>query len=63
MNDRQKPNPGVSREARISDDGLKRLERQLAVGSKLTDVVLQQWIKRYGKGAEELIEKFTDQDG
>ena len=62
MNNRQKPNPGISREARISDDGLKRLERQLAAGSKLTDAVLQQWVRRYGKDAEELIEKFKGKE-
>ncbi len=28
----KKPDPGVSREQRISDEGLRRLEKQSAVG-------------------------------
>lgn len=47
--------PGVSREARISDEGLQRLEKHLQKGAKINQQVLKQWIKRYGKPAREII--------
>lgn len=47
--------PGVERAERISDEGLKRLERQLASGSQVSDAVLAQWIVRYGDAARELV--------
>jgi len=50
--------PGISRDNRISDEGLQRLEKQLQSGIKVSPAVLEQWVKRYGKQAEELIEKF-----
>ena len=50
--------PGISREKRISDEGLQRLERQLASGSRLNEKILQQWIKRYGDAAEAIINKY-----
>ena len=51
--------PGISRNDRISDAGLQRLERQLASGARITPLVLQQWVKRYGEAAEQLIQKYT----
>lgn len=49
------PSPGVSRQARLSDEGLQRLEKQLAAGVKIGPSVLAQWIKRYGEPAREII--------
>lgn len=49
------PSPGVSRQSRLSDEGLQRLEKQLAAGIKITPPVLSQWIKRYGEPAREII--------
>jgi hypothetical protein len=54
-----KSTPGISRNDRISDAGLQRLERQLASGARMTPLVLQQWVKRYGEAAEQLIQKYT----
>lgn len=51
------PAPGVSREQRISDEGLQRLQKQLQSGVRISDEVLQQWIKRYGDAARDVIEK------
>ena len=50
--------PGVSREKRISDEGLKRLEKQFSSGVKPSSIVLKQWIKRYGNAARDLIKKY-----
>ena len=52
-----KPAPGISREKRLSDEGLRRLERQLLSGAKMSKQVLAQWIKRYGEPAREIIVK------
>lgn len=52
---KKSPAPGVSRDERISDEGLQRLERQLLRGSQLSSPVLAQWIKRYGEPAREII--------
>ena len=55
--------PGVSREQRISEEGLKRLEKQFNAGVKVSSMVLRQWIKRYGESARNLIKKhgqYTD---
>jgi hypothetical protein len=54
MSDRQRT-PGVSRQERISDAGLERLEKQLQSGSQISDPVLAQWIRRYGEAAREII--------
>ena len=57
------PDPGVSREQRISGEGLKRLEKQFNSGVKISSMVLRQWIKRYGEAARDLIKKhgqYTD---
>ncbi len=47
--------PGVSRADRLSDEGLMRLKNQFESGAKMTDMVLAQWIRRYGDVARELI--------
>ena len=52
------PNPGVSREQRISIEGLARLEKHLKSGSKISKQVLQQWVKRYGDSAKNLLKKY-----
>jgi hypothetical protein len=54
----QEPRPGISRDERISTDGLERLERLLASGSKLNEAILDQWIRRYGEAAEALIARY-----
>ncbi len=51
-------NPGVSRDNRISDEGLERLEKHLKGGTKMTQMVLEQWIKRYGEPARLLIKQY-----
>ena len=51
------PIPGVSRQDRLSGDGLARLEKQLEAGLNISSQVLAQWIKRYGNPARELIKK------
>jgi len=51
-------NPGISRDDRISDEGLARLERQLEGRSQISDLVLSQWIKRYGDSAREIIRRY-----
>jgi len=58
-----KPVPGVSREQRISDEGLKRLEKQLQCGVNISEQVLNQWLKRYGAAARNLIAKYRGKDG
>jgi len=50
--------PGVSREQRISEEGLKRLEKHLQSGSNMSSMVLKQWIKRYGEPARRLIHAY-----
>jgi len=53
-----KGKPGVSREQRISDEGLMRLEKQLRSGINISEQVLAQWVKRYGDDARDLILKY-----
>ena len=53
-----KGKPGVSREQRISDEGLMRLEKQLRSGINISEQVLAQWVKRYGDDARDLIIKY-----
>jgi len=53
--------PGVSREQRISDEGLNRLQKQLQSGVRISEPVLQQWIKRYGDAAKNIIQKYRKQ--
>lgn len=50
--------PGVSREKRISDEGLARLEKHLKLGDKINVQVLQQWVRRYGDDARDLLKKY-----
>lgn len=58
----RRPSPGVSRETRISDEGLQRLESQLAAGVNIGDRVLIQWIRRYGEPARLLIRRYGRYD-
>jgi hypothetical protein len=53
-----KPAPGVSRHERLSDEGLTRLEKQLASGVNISSPVLMQWIRRYGDRARLIIRKY-----
>lgn len=50
--------PGVFREQRISDEGLLRLEKQLQSGVNISAQVLEQWVKRYGDAARDVIKKY-----
>ena len=52
------PQPGVSRDERISDEGLQRLENHLKNGSRMNPSILKQWSKRYGESARQLIRKY-----
>ncbi len=54
----KKSTPGVSREDRIADEGLARLEKHLKMGSKISKSVLQQWIRRYGDDARALLQRY-----
>jgi hypothetical protein len=56
MNDKPRT-PGISRDNRLSDEGLRRLDRQLLSGSQISDSVLTQWIRRYGEPAREIIRR------
>jgi hypothetical protein len=49
------PRPGVSREQRISAEGLQRLGRQLQSGAMPSRPVLMQWVRRYGEDALDLL--------
>ncbi len=53
-----RPVPGVSRHDRLSEEGLRRLEMQLETGAKMSNLVLAQWIKRYGEPAREIIRHY-----
>jgi hypothetical protein len=53
--ERKSPKPGVTRDNRIDDEGLQRLERQLKQGARMSDAVLLQWVKRYGEAARSMI--------
>ncbi|MGB5607081.1 MAG: hypothetical protein WBN51_11200 [Gammaproteobacteria bacterium] len=50
--------PGITRENRISNEGLARLEKQLQRGAQISDPVLVQWIRRYGEAARVLISRY-----
>ncbi len=54
----QTRNPGVSRDERISDEGLVRLEKHLKNGTNMSKMVLEQWVKRYGDSARTIIRKY-----
>ncbi len=49
------PTPGVMRQNRLSEEGLARLQRQLESGPVPATAVLEQWVKRYGDEAREII--------
>jgi hypothetical protein len=49
--------PGISRDNRLSDEGLGRLESHLENGSQISDAVLSQWIRRYGDAARDVIRR------
>ena len=53
-----KSTPGISREQRISTEGLERLEKHLQRGMKISLPVLQQWIRRYGEDARVLLKDY-----
>jgi len=46
---------GIERSQRLSDEGLQRLQNHLQRGTRMSDQVLQQWIRRYGEAARVLI--------
>ena len=52
-----KTTPGVSRNSRISDEGLLRLDKQLQAGTRVSTAVLAQWIRRYGDSARNIIKQ------
>lgn len=52
------PTPGVTRQERISAEGLQRLERQLQSGAAISDQVLAQWIRRYGDEVIHLLRRY-----
>ncbi|MGB5261757.1 MAG: hypothetical protein WBO34_14730 [Gammaproteobacteria bacterium] len=54
MSDRS---PGISRDNRISDEGLQRLETLLQRGGQVSDAVLAQWIRRYGDAARKILRR------
>ncbi len=55
MDNPRQPAPGISRTQRLSEEGLRRLARQLESGAGISDQVLRQWIRRYGDKARKLI--------
>jgi hypothetical protein len=52
------PIPGITRDNRISEQGLQRLEQLLARGGQISDAVLAQWIRRYGTAAALIIARY-----
>lgn len=52
--------PGISRDQRLGDEGLERLRRQLANGARPSELVLAQWVRRYGEAAQRLIDAHLD---
>lgn len=52
-----KSTPGVTREQRISNEGLVRLEMHLRAGTKINAQVLPQWVKRHGEDAGVLLKQ------
>jgi len=57
IDDKKSRSPGVSRDVRHTDEGLQRLEKQLASGIRVNTPVLAQWIHRYGEAAREIIQR------
>jgi len=58
MGGTRRPQPGVSRQQRVSREGLQRLEAHLKRGIRIGRPVLAQWIKRYGQPAREMIKEY-----
>jgi len=58
VTENKQPKPGVSRENRVSDEGLERLRKQLSSGPKMSQMVLRQWLKRYGEEARAVMKQF-----
>ncbi len=52
------PKPGISRDKRIPDESLLRLEKQLKAGRKPSQQVLEQWVKKYGEPAQKIINTY-----
>jgi outer membrane scaffolding protein for murein synthesis (MipA/OmpV family) len=53
----KRPAPGVSRADRLSEEGLKRLEKQLETGAGMSDQILLQWVRRYGEPARDILKR------
>jgi len=53
------PTPGINRDNRISDEGLQRLEKQLKTGRRPSQQVLNQWVKRHGEAAQNIIDQYS----
>jgi hypothetical protein len=52
------PKPGISRQQRLSEEGLLRLENHLQLGTAMRDQILAQWIRRYGEPARILLKRY-----
>jgi hypothetical protein len=52
------PTPGISRQQRLSEEGLQRLEHHLQLGTAMSEQILAQWIRRYGEPARNLIKRY-----
>lgn len=50
--------PGISRNNRLSEEGLLRLENHLQAGTGISQPVLAQWIRRYGDPARAIIKRY-----
>jgi hypothetical protein len=59
----QDKRPGITRADRVSEEGLQRLERQLQRGARISEQVKQQWVKRYGQQALDIISRYADTQG
>jgi len=55
--------PGRERSERIAQEGLARLEQQLRAGARMSPQVLEQWVKRYGARAKEIIARYRERSG
>ncbi|MGD8589530.1 MAG: hypothetical protein PVG22_11950 [Chromatiales bacterium] len=52
------PRPGISRQQRLSEEGLLRLEHHLQLGTTMSEQILAQWIRRYGEPARILLKRY-----
>jgi hypothetical protein len=55
---KERPTPGISRQERLSEEGLQRLENHLQLGTAMSDQILMQWIRRYGEPARNLLKRY-----